>query len=178
MRAALEQRDVTDCWRRHWPEYKKSTDGFWKEESVCRLFVFSCLLKMKEIELFETVNYDIEIQIMDIANCFRKTAEDGVRRGDLFVLEDEGGVVAAAVINQIQVPEYRYAAWKHRADDSEVMVLHALVVDPHQKGRGYGKAFVAFYEDYAKEHNCVALRMDTNARNVGARNLYHKLGYE
>lgn len=108
----------------------------------------------------------------------RKTAQDGVRRGDLFVLEDEGAVVAAAVINQIQVPEYRYAAWKHRADDSEVMVLHALVVDPHQKGRGYGKAFVAFYEDYAKEHNCIALRMDTNVRNVGARYLYHKLGYE
>lgn len=42
----------------------------------------------------------------------RKTAEDGVKRGDLFVMEDEGAVVAAAVINQIQVPEYRHAAWK------------------------------------------------------------------
>lgn len=57
-------------------------------------------------------------------------------------------------------------------------MLHALVVDPHRKGRGYGKAFVAFYENYTKEHHCVTLRMDTNARNVGARNLYHKLGYE
>ena len=108
----------------------------------------------------------------------RKTAEDGMKRGDLFVLEDEGAVVAAAVINQIQVPEYRYAAWKHPAYDSEVLVLHTLVVDPQRKGRGYGKAFVAFYEDYAKEHHCLALRMDTNARNAGARNLYHKLGYE
>lgn len=43
----------------------------------------------------------------------RKTAEDGVKRGDLFVLEDEGAVVAAAVINQIQVAEYQYATWKH-----------------------------------------------------------------
>lgn len=108
----------------------------------------------------------------------RKTAEDGVKRGDLFVLEDEESVMAAAVINQIQVAEYRYAAWKHTADDAEVMVLHALVVDPHRKGRGYGKAFVSFYEDYAREHHCVTLRMDTNARNAGARNLYHKLGYE
>ena len=53
----------------------------------------------------------------------RKTAEDGVKRGDLFVLEDEGAVVAAAVINQIQVAEYRYAEWKHPADDAEVMGL-------------------------------------------------------
>ena len=31
--------------------------------------------KMKEIELFEMVNYDIEIQMMDIANCFRNTGK-------------------------------------------------------------------------------------------------------
>lgn len=108
----------------------------------------------------------------------RKTAEDGLARGDLFVLEDEGTIVAAAVINQIQVEEYRYAAWKHSVKDAEVMILHALVVDPYQKSKGYGKAFVAFYENYAKQHNCVTLRMDTNVRNTRARNLYQKLGYE
>ena len=99
-------------------------------------------------------------------------------RGDLFVLEDEGTIVAAAVINQIQVEEYQYATWKHSVKDAEVMILHALVVDPYQKSKGYGKAFVAFYENYAKQHNCVTLRMDTNVRNTRARNLYQKLGYE
>ena len=108
----------------------------------------------------------------------RKTAEDGLARGDLFVLEDEGTIVAAAVINQIQVEEYQYATWKHSVKDAEVMILHALVVDPYQKSKGYGKAFVAFYENYAKQHNCVTLRMDTNVRNTRARNLYQKLGYE
>ena len=42
------------------------------------------------------------------------------------------------------------------------MVLHALAVDPLEKGKGCGRAFVAFYEDYAKQHGCTALRMDTN----------------
>lgn len=108
----------------------------------------------------------------------RKTAEDALSRDDLFVMVDEGKIVAAAVINQIQVDEYKYAAWKHSVKDNEVMVLHCLVVDPFQKKKGYGKAFVAFYENYAKQHNCVALRMDTNARNTRARNLYQKLEYE
>ena len=108
----------------------------------------------------------------------RKTAEDGLERGDLFVMEDEDKIVAVAVINQIQVEEYRHAAWKHSVKDIEVMVLHTLAVDPCQKNKGYGKAFVAFYENYAKQHNCVTLRMDTNARNTKARKLYHKLGYE
>ena len=108
----------------------------------------------------------------------RKTAEDGLERKDLFVMEAEGNIVATAVINQIQVDEYKYAAWKHRTKDNEIMVLHCLAVDPYQKNKGYGKAFVAFYEDYAKLHNCITLRMDTNARNTRARDLYQKLGYE
>ncbi|WP_253289399.1 GNAT family N-acetyltransferase [Clostridium sp. MSJ-8] len=39
----------------------------------------------------------------------RKNAEDGLERKDLFVMEDEGKIVATAVINQIQVDEYKYA---------------------------------------------------------------------
>ena len=59
----------------------------------------------------------------------------------------------------------------------QIMVLHTLVVDQGQSGKGYGSAFVKFYEDYAKEHNCPYLRMDTNAKNQAARKLYARLGY-
>ena len=98
----------------------------------------------------------------------RKTAEAALERGDLFVMLDDGNVVAAAVINQTQVPEYKDAAWKHAAEDN----------DPLKGGKGYGRAFVAYYEDYAKQHGCPALRMDTNVKNTRARKLYHALGYE
>lgn len=108
----------------------------------------------------------------------RKTAEDALNRDDLFVMVEEGKVVATAIINQVQVDEYKYAAWRHTAKDNEVMVLHTLVVDLFEKNKGYGSAFVAFYEEYAKQRGCIALRMDTNARNMGARKLYQHLGYE
>ena len=98
----------------------------------------------------------------------RKTAEDSLGRGDLFVMEDEQGIVATAIINQIQIPDYAKTGWKHEADDDEVMVLHTLIVDPEHKSRGYGKAFVNYYEEYAKKHGCNELRMDTNARNTNA----------
>ena len=107
-----------------------------------------------------------------------KTAEAALGRNDLFVLKDGGKVAAAAIINQIQVEEYKNAAWKNAADDNEIMVLHGLVVDPFEKGKGYGRAFVAFYEDYARQHGCTALRMDTNVINTRARSLYQRLGYE
>ena len=107
----------------------------------------------------------------------RKTAEDALKRHDLFVMENDGQVVAAAIINQIPVKEYANAPWKHKADDCDIMVLHALVVDPDENKKGFGKAFVSFYEDYALHHNCRILHMDTQQKNTAARSLYHKLGY-
>lgn len=109
----------------------------------------------------------------------RATAVDALQCGDLFVLEDSAGkVVAAARINQVQVPEYADAEWKDKeAADEQVMVLHTLVVDPETSGKGYGTAFVDYYEKHALKHNCPYLRMDTNERNTCARKLYKKLGY-
>ena len=96
---------------------------------------------------------------------------------DLFVMEDGGRIVASAVINQAQVPCYAEARWSVRAPADEVMVLHTLTVDPACGGKGYGRAFVAFYEEYARRHGCLHLRMDTNERNARAREMYRSLGY-
>lgn len=105
------------------------------------------------------------------------TARAAVERGELFVLEEQGTVTAAAILNQTQVPAYADADWAYPAEPSQVMVLHTLVVDPLTQGRGYGKAFVAYYEAYARAHGCPYLRMDTNAKNTAARRMYAKLGY-
>lgn len=72
---------------------------------------------------------------------------------------------------------YADGKWTYPAKDEEVMVLHMLVVDPQKGKRGIGKAFVAFYEQYATENGCKLLRMDTNEKNVRARVMYKKLGY-
>lgn len=106
------------------------------------------------------------------------TAQGALDRGELFVMEEDGRVVAAAILNQTQVPEYANCPWAYAADPGQVMVLHTLVVDPLAAGRGYGRAFVAYYEDYALAHGCRYLRMDTNVKNTRARALYARLGYQ
>ena len=85
--------------------------------------------------------------------------------------------MGAAIINQTQVDAYYGGPWQFAAADSEVMVLHTLVIDPDAAGRGLGKQFVAFYEDYAIQNGCKVLRMDTNSRNLRARAMYGRLGY-
>lgn len=106
-----------------------------------------------------------------------ETALEAYKRGDLFVASDQGEIVASAVINHFQHEAYSLADWKYPAPDEEVMVLHTLMVNPEYTGRGYGSRFVKFYEAYAGMSGCRILRLDTQAVNVPARNMYRKLGY-
>ncbi len=105
------------------------------------------------------------------------TARAALDAGELFVLEYRGQAAASARINRVQVPEYALGNWAWKAEPDRVMVLHTLAVEPALSGRGLGRAFVAFYEDYAAAAGCTVLRMDTNEKNAAARRLYAGLGY-
>ena len=108
----------------------------------------------------------------------RDTAQTALKRNDLFVLEESGQICGAGIINNMQADCYRRVKWKYDALDAQVCVLHTLVISPAHAGKGYGSAFLEFYEQYARETGCAALRMDTNVKNKTARNLYRKRGYE
>ena len=109
----------------------------------------------------------------------QQTAADSVKRGDMFVQEDaEGHILGTGIINQIQVDVYDDGNWRYPADDDEIMVLHTLVISGEVKRKGLGGEFLKFYEDYALEHGCRFLRLDTNARNAAARAFYKKHGYD
>lgn len=98
--------------------------------------------------------------------------------GELYVMEEEGAVVAAARINHIPVPEYAQAHWAYSEEDPDrVLIIHTLVVDPACAGRGYGSAFIRFYETMGRALGCTCLRMDTNVTNHPARRLYAHLGF-
>lgn len=107
----------------------------------------------------------------------RETAESALKRGELFVFEKDSRVLASAIINQNQVDVYKDGKWLYNAPDSSVMVLHTLTVSPKAAKQGIGRAFVAFYEAYARENGCTVLRIDTNAKNTVARSFYQKLGF-
>ena len=94
----------------------------------------------------------------------RSTAEAALERGDLFVEEADGAVVGTGIFNRLQADVYAGAPWQYDAPDDQIMVLYTLAVDPQAGKRGLGRAFAAFYEQYAREHGCRYLRIDTNER--------------
>ena len=108
----------------------------------------------------------------------RRTAEEAVARGDMFVQEDaDDRIVGTGIINQLQVDVYEDGNWQYPAPDDEIMVIHTLIISRKTNARGLGSEFLAFYESYAKEQGCSFLRLDTNARNTAARSFYKKHGY-
>ena len=107
----------------------------------------------------------------------RETVEIMVAVDDLFVEIEDAKIVAVGRINQEQVDVYANVDWKYKYPEEEVMVLHTLAVLPSEQGKGYARAFCRFYEEYALDHGCPCLRIDTNEKNKKPRALYKKIGY-
>ncbi len=108
----------------------------------------------------------------------RNTAIAALEKDELFVMEEDGAIVAAMRLNKDQVPEYQNCQWEYVAADDQVMVMHTLVVEPSVKKQGYGRKMIEFYERYARENHCPYLRIDTNAKNSRARAIYKSCGYK
>ena len=106
------------------------------------------------------------------------TAKLALKRNDIYVYEENGSILATAIINHIQMDSYKDGGWKLDAPDDKILVIHTLAVDPAFAKRGIGKKFIEFYENLAREMHISSLRLDTNEKNYSARAFYKKLGYE
>ena len=104
-------------------------------------------------------------------------AEGAAAQGTLFVLEEDGAVGAAMILNHVQAPEYAAAGWQYGALPEQVLVLHTLCISPRVARRGYGRAMVQYAEDWAVRTGCAVVRLDTWMHNRPARSLYEALGY-
>ncbi len=105
-------------------------------------------------------------------------AQKALDAGTLYVGEDAQGRLYGSVnLNHIQPEEYGKIPWLYEAENNAVLVIHTLCIPPECAGRGYGREFVAFAENLAREKGCKAIRIDTYEGNIPAANLYQSLGY-
>lgn len=107
----------------------------------------------------------------------RATAEEGLKTGSLYVIEQAGEICASMLLNQIQPPEYRQIKWKHQVKEENVLVVHLLCVPPLKSGHGYGTEMMQFAVQKGKKMGCRTIRLDTGKQNTPAVALYTKLGF-
>lgn len=108
----------------------------------------------------------------------REWAEEHISAGDLYVLQDaDNEVVASAIINHNPLPEYFAGRWYQPDNYEKILIIHTLVVRPDKMHRGYATALINYYEKMAIDMGCERLRLDTQAIDIPARQLYRKLGY-
>lgn len=107
----------------------------------------------------------------------RADAENAEKAGTLYVYEEEGEVLGAAIFNHVQPPEYDNLKWNVEALGDEVIVLHTLSVSPRGRNRGIAKKLVAFGEQLGCELGCKTIRFDTSEFNKPAYSIYTGVGY-
>ncbi|GAB3924316.1 GNAT family N-acetyltransferase [Mucilaginibacter myungsuensis] len=101
--------------------------------------------------------------------------ESDIAADQLWVANVDGDLAGLVAITTEQYPEYAQAG----LDISQTaIVIHRLAVSPRFKGKGVAINLVLQADAVAKERGIDILRIDTNAENKIARNLFTKAGYE
>lgn len=107
----------------------------------------------------------------------RVTAEEALKNGALYVMEQEGEIWGSVILDRTQPKEYEAVNWSQDAGADGVLVIHLLCVRPSKAGRGIGRALVEFALKEGRRLGLVAVRLDTGAQNKPAVALYKKLGF-
>ena len=99
---------------------------------------------------------------------------DDLRQEQLYVLENEAGIVAAVVLNEACDPAYHTIAWQF---PGPWVIVHRLCVTPRAQGQGVGRTLMAAVEDWARTRGYSAIRLDAFSLNPHALRMYDRLGY-
>ena len=98
--------------------------------------------------------------------------------GDLYLCRDGKRIAGAMVLNHEYNESYKNYRWQTVAEDSELLVIHALGVHPDFHGKGYAKAMVREALAIARETGMKAIRLDVLGGNIPAENLYQGMGFQ
>ncbi len=77
--------------------------------------------------------------------------EGDLKKGVLFLLKNGTEIIGAINISEEQEVEYYTVNWKF--DNSRVVVIHRLVIDPKYQRKGYARLLMDFAENFAEKNN-------------------------
>lgn len=108
----------------------------------------------------------------------RKTAEDGIEEGTLFVARSGGRIAGTVILRHEPEAGYSQADWHIQLEEAEIFVVYTFAVHPQYRGKGVGKALLEFAVRYSVEQKAKAIRLDVYEHNTPAIGLYKKCGFQ
>ena len=106
----------------------------------------------------------------------RGTIVQDVDTETLFAYREDNEVLGIVVLNELQDDEYSQIKWSTSNQDKNI-VVHRLAVSPDQQGKGLGRKLMDFAEQWAKDNNYDAIRLDTFSQNPRNQRFYTSRGY-
>ncbi|GAB5416555.1 MAG: GNAT family N-acetyltransferase [Crocinitomicaceae bacterium] len=106
----------------------------------------------------------------------RASLEHDIATKTLFAYREKEVVLGIVVLNEKQDPEYAEMQWSTTETDKN-LVVHRLAVSPEHQGKGIARKIMDFTEDWAREHEFDAIRLDTFSQNPRNQRFYKNRGY-
>lgn len=100
-----------------------------------------------------------------------------ISEGNLYLLEREGKLLAAVILNSEWNDGYNGQPWSKDLGPEELLVPHALGVHPSVQRQGIGKSLMNDVMAIACERGKKAVRLDVLRGNTAAEKLYTSIGF-
>lgn len=101
--------------------------------------------------------------------------ENDLRKGVLYTLKNDNEIIGAINISEEQEIEYQSVNWEF--DNSKVLVIHRLVINPKHQRKGYAQRLMDFAESFARKHDYSSIRLDAYSQNNRVLEFYKKRNY-
>lgn len=102
---------------------------------------------------------------------------NSIKNKELYVGETDGCIAACMVVNHEYNDGYNDIHWSVEAEDSELLVIHALGVHPVFSGKGMAKQMVEHVIETARVNKIKAIRLDVLGGNIPAEKVYTQIGF-
>lgn len=106
----------------------------------------------------------------------RASIENDLTTKTLFAYREGKEILGIVVLNQNQDEEYTEINWS-TADSDRNIVVHRLAVHPNHQGKGIARKIMDFAEQFAKDMEYDAIRLDTFSQNPRNQKFYTNRGY-
>ena len=100
-----------------------------------------------------------------------------IKNNELYIGQIDGQIVSCMIVNHEYNDGYRDIQWSIEAKDAELLVIHALGVNPMFSGEGIAKQMVQQVVNMAHENNIKTIRLDVLEENIPAEKAYTKIGF-